>query len=269
MTLKAFYDKKEDIPEALVSEYVEKDGKWVLDAEGMVASEELSTMKTRLDEFRTNNVELAAKLKKFEGKKILSPEEQEEFARLIQQAHDIEDKKLIDAGKIDELLSNRTEKMRDDYENKLTSMQKTLDEATELSSTNAGRLSKVMISSEVSQLLSDQGLNPVKGAMEDIFARAGKVWKVNKEGSLTALNAKGDPMYGKGTEALTLVEWGQQLAKDAPYLFVDSKGSDGKGGAKPPVKGDDGILRIPKTNEELKSKHIDDIASGKAIVVDE
>ena len=54
MALKYSYEKKEDISQGLESHYVEKDGKWVLDAEGVVSQEEHDRTKTayqkRIDE---------------------------------------------------------------------------------------------------------------------------------------------------------------------------------------------------------------------------
>ena len=268
MTLKASYEKKEDIPEALKSEYVERDGKWVLDAEGMVASDELASVKTKIDEFRSNNIDLTAQLKKFEGRKVLTSEEVEEFERLVEQEQSIKDKKLISSGKIDELLVNRTEKLRSDYDAKIESLNTSLTESKEIGAGHEKRLSHVLVRSEVSKILSDQGISPVKGAMEDIYARAGLIWKVNKEGVLEAINAKGEPIYGGEAKALTMVEWSAQVVKDAPYLFDPNAGTGGKGSKDKKLTIADGIVRIPRSDERLKSAHIDDLATGKAVLVD-
>lgn len=268
MTLKAFFAKKKDIPEALKDEYVEKDGKWVLDAEGMVMSGEVGDLRAKIDEFRSNNLDLADKLKKFEGKKIFTPEEVEEFDRLVEQEQSIKDKKLIDSGKIEELLTNRTEKLRSDYDARIDSLEKSLTEAKDIGSKHERRLSKVLVRSEVSKVLSDQAISPVKGAMDDIFDRAGKIWKANPEGVLEAVNAKGEPIYGGEAKALTMVEWAVQVVKDAPFLFDASKGTDGKGNKGKDIKGDDGIIRISRSTERLTGEQIDDLASGKAVYVD-
>ena len=268
MTLRAFYEKESEIPEALKSEYIEKDGVWRLDADGMVQASEVTALRTRVDEFRQNNVELSEKLKKFDGKKVLSAEDQEEFDRLIQQQADIDDKKLIDAGKIDELLTSRTEKMRSDYDARIDSLTNSLTGAKKNESTAVGRLSKVLIRSEVAQLLSDQGIIPVQGAIDDIYTRAETVWRANEEGVLHAVNSKGEPVYGGEGKELTLGEWGQTLVKDAPFLFAPNKGAGGAGSGTKLPGSQDGILRISRTDEKMKSKHIADIASGKAIVVD-
>ena len=51
MALKFKYETKEEIPAEHAIHYVERDGAWVLDAEGVVD-------KAKLDEFRNNNIAL-------------------------------------------------------------------------------------------------------------------------------------------------------------------------------------------------------------------
>lgn len=61
----------EAIPEGMEQFYQEKDGKFVLAVEGLPQPEdktaEITTLKTKLDEFRNNNRELYTKLQKLEG----------------------------------------------------------------------------------------------------------------------------------------------------------------------------------------------------------
>ncbi len=91
MALRVSYAKKEDVPEALAALYVEKDGKWVLEVDGMVPSDDLAALKTKVDDFRTNNISLTEKLKAFDGKKVLTQEEVEEYQVLADQAQSIKD----------------------------------------------------------------------------------------------------------------------------------------------------------------------------------
>ncbi len=64
MALKFKFKSKDEIPAEHLNLYVERDGAFVLDAEGAVE-------KAKLDEFRTNNVNLQKQLtdlsKRFEG----------------------------------------------------------------------------------------------------------------------------------------------------------------------------------------------------------
>ncbi len=268
MGLRVSYAKKEDIPEALAALYVEKDGKWMLEVDGMVPSDDLAALKTKIDDFRANNITLTGKLKEFDGKKVLTQEEIEEYQVLAEQAQNLKDKKLIDSGKIDELLASRTEKMRSDFEKQLKSLGDSLTAAKDLGAVHAGRLSSVMVESEVGKILSKSGNRPISGAMSDIFSRAGSVWKVDDAGKLVALDAQGDTIYGAEANPLTLDEWLVQTVKDAPYLFETNSGSGGDGGKGGDNKGTDGIIRVPRSDEGMKGKYINELATGKAVMVD-
>jgi len=74
MALKFKFKSKDEIPAEVAAHYVERDGAWVLDADG-------AADKSKLDEFRANNVALLKQLeeqaKKFEG---IDPEEVRKLA---------------------------------------------------------------------------------------------------------------------------------------------------------------------------------------------
>ena len=64
MAVKFRFNSKDEVPAALAAYYVERDGAWVLDVDGVVD-------KSKLDEFRANNItlsnQLAEQKKRFEG----------------------------------------------------------------------------------------------------------------------------------------------------------------------------------------------------------
>lgn len=60
MALKARYDSLEDVPEDVRQYYVESDGAYELDVDGVVP-------KAKLDEFRDNNIRLKKELERMEG----------------------------------------------------------------------------------------------------------------------------------------------------------------------------------------------------------
>src|ERR1022692_661223 len=60
MALKYKYKTKDEIPVELQSLYVERDGAWILEAEGVVE-------KSKHEEFRANNIALTNQLKRFDG----------------------------------------------------------------------------------------------------------------------------------------------------------------------------------------------------------
>src|SRR5262245_24378914 len=74
MALKFKYKAKQEIPAEVASHYVERDGAWVLDADG-------AAEKSKVDEFRDKNVALLKQLedqaKRFEG---IDPEQVRKLA---------------------------------------------------------------------------------------------------------------------------------------------------------------------------------------------
>src|SRR4051812_26871123 len=104
MALKARVDSLDGVPEALHGMYAAQDGGgFVLQVEGMVPS-------AKLAEFRDNNTTLRRQVedltKKFDG---IDPDK---FRELSDKAAKERDKKLIDAGKVDELVAERVAAMK-------------------------------------------------------------------------------------------------------------------------------------------------------------
>ena len=63
MKLKAIYDKKEDIPEGFESAYVERNGKFELQVEGMKTSADVERIQTALDKERDDHKTAKRRLK--------------------------------------------------------------------------------------------------------------------------------------------------------------------------------------------------------------
>ena len=99
MALKFKFASKEQIPAEHAALYVERDGAFVLDAEGAVD-------KSRVDEFRTNNLALKKQLDdlaaKYEG---IDPDA---VKTLLADKARLEDEKLIKDGEVEKLVEKRT-----------------------------------------------------------------------------------------------------------------------------------------------------------------
>jgi hypothetical protein len=98
MALKFKYKAKEEIPAEHLGFYVERDGAFVLDAEGAVE-------KSRVDEFRNNNVTLKKQLdellKKYEG---VDPDE---ARKLLEQKQKLEEGQLLKEGDVEKIVLAR------------------------------------------------------------------------------------------------------------------------------------------------------------------
>ena len=98
MALKLRYKTKEEVPAEMQSIYVERDGEFALDVDGVVD-------KAKHDEFRAANVALKKELedqkKRFEG---IDPDEVRKLAEEKQQLEETQQLKL---GEVEKVLENR------------------------------------------------------------------------------------------------------------------------------------------------------------------
>lgn len=192
-------------------------GKFRLDVEGGAVA------KAKLDEFRTNNIDLIKKLEPF---KDLDPVVVQDALKTHQQ---YKDKKLIDNGKIEEVVENRVKEMKSSYETQLTA-EKTARQAAE------GTLSKVLIDNELSrEALSNGALDT---AVDDIVSRGRQVFKLNG-GKVLPYEGE-NVIYGDdGVTPLSVKQWLTKLSAKAPHLFKQSKGGGADAGNR---SGDSGAV---------------------------
>ena len=132
-----------------------------VDGEPVVYShEEFTNQKTKLDEFRSNNVKLMKDIQtlsdKFEGVDI------DNYKDLISKQEKLNNKKLIDAGKIDELLDEKTKSMREVHN-------KELSKTNEVNQSLQDQLAKLVIDNAVRDSATKAGV--VDTGMDDILLR--------------------------------------------------------------------------------------------------
>lgn len=208
MGLKYQIAKLEDVPENVRSLYKQEGTVYVLDAEDVVP-------KTRLDEFRTNNIQLQQQLDKL---KDVDPVK---YAELIKIQQQVEEGKLIQAGKLEEVVTLRVTNMKKDLETQLNGTK------TELSQANA-QLALLMIDNAVRQVAVQNGALPT--ALDDVVLRARTVYSMEK-GQAVPKDDKGQVIYGKdGQTPMTINDWLVNLKKSAPHLFAGSQGGGAGGG---------------------------------------
>jgi hypothetical protein len=214
MPLKYKYTNQQEIPAELQSFYVERDGAWLLDADGVVSQ-------TKLDEFRQNNITLTNQLKRFEG---IDPDAVRQLAADKQR---LEDEQRIKDGKFQEVLDARLKTARADWDKTHGVVVAERDALT-------GRLTAIQIDQAVVSEATKRGLRPT--ALTDITSRARQTFKL-VNGVPQAFDSDGQTArLGKdGTSPMTLAEWVDALVSDAPHLFEANAGSgaagSGSGGA--------------------------------------
>jgi hypothetical protein len=212
MALKFKYANKEQIPAEHAALYVERDGAWVLDAEGVAD-------KTKLDEFRNTNVTLLKERDelraRFEG---IDPDA---VRKLEGEKRKLEEAQQLKAGEIDKVVENRLKTAKTEWEKQLSAV------ASDRDALNA-RLVTIQIDQAVVNEATKRGLRPT--AMPDITARARNTFKL-VNGVPQTFEADGQTVrVGKdGMTPMNLAERIDTQVSDAPHLFEANAGGGAAG----------------------------------------
>ena len=175
--------------------------------------------KVKLDEFRANNVKLMKDMDtlsdKFEGLDL------DGYNDMLKQQQALKDKKLLDAGKIDELLEERTKAMREQHNKELEKIQGT-------NKTLNTQLETLVIDNAVRDSASKAGV--VDTGIDDVLLRSQAVFSL-KEGKAVPHDRDGNVIYGEGTsEPMSVNEWVKGQMEVAPHLFKSSQGGGSEHG---------------------------------------
>jgi hypothetical protein len=184
------------------------------------SEEEYGNLKTKLDEFRSNNVTLLKKQEDLETK--FNGIDLDSYNEMIQQARDLKDKKLIDEGKIDELLDERTKNMREEHNKALEKMGGEQSQLTK-------KLEHLLIDSAVRDSAIKAGV--IDTAIDDVVLRSQSIFAI-KEGKAIPNDSDGNIIFGSGnSDPMSVEEWVKGLTETAPHLFGASTGSGSKHGS--------------------------------------
>jgi hypothetical protein len=214
MALKFSYKMKDEVPSEQAGLYVERDGAWVLDVDGVVD-------KGKHDEFRDTNVALRKELE--EQKKRFEGIDPEEVRKLAEEKRKLEETQQLKLGEVEKVLENRLKTARADWEKQFASVTSERDALSV-------RLTAIQIDQGVITVATKKGLRPT--AMPDITARARSVFRL-VNGAPTAFEADGKTVRaGKdGITPMTLEEWVDAQVSDAPHLFESNAGGGAAGDA--------------------------------------
>jgi len=206
MPLKYKFATKQEIPAEHQSFYVERDGAWLLDADGVVSQ-------SKLDEFRQNNITLTNQLKRFEG---IDPDA---VRQLADDKRKLEEAAQIKAGEVDKVIEARLKAARADWDKSHGVVVAERDVLT-------GRLTAIQIDQAVVTEATKRGLRPT--AIPDITSRARQTFKL-VNGVPQAFDSDGQTARMGKDGPMTLAEWVDALVSDAPHLFEANAGSGAAG----------------------------------------
>lgn len=238
---------------------------YTLDMDGEDFGIEGFVPSTRLAEFRDQNTELQNQLKQFQGATMLTPEQVTEYTGLKARAKDLEDSKLIAAGKVEEVVGTRTETMRREHDAALTALRTENAALAGKAKKLGGELSGLKVKSAAIDALVKLG-KPRQSALSDIMNRARSVWNVDDDGKLKALNPEtGKPLFNGDGLDYTMDDWAKTVVTEAPHLFEDSNGGGAGGSSSLPAGGSAGGATISRV-DYAKGRNLEEVAAGKVRV---
>ena len=211
MSLKFKYPTKDQIPSDHQPFYTEREGAWVLDADGVIE-------KSRVDEFRQQNATLKQQLddlqKRFEG---IDPDH---VRTQLEEKRKLEEAQALKAGEFDKILENRMKALKGDFDKQLSLV------TSERDTLNA-KLSDIQIKQGVIVAATRRGLR--SSAIPDITARAKNTFRLvngvprafEPDGATVRLAANAEPM--------TIGQWIESQLTEAPHLFEPNAGSGATG----------------------------------------
>lgn len=196
---------------------------------------------------KTKNGELLGKLKE-QGEKLKSFDgiDPDAVRSILQRFSDDEEAQLIANGKIDEVLSKRTERMKSSFDKDL---QAARDEANRHASRTEKFASRVM-KGEVIGAATEAGVH--KFAMEDAMLAASRDFELDDEGNPVAKEGR----FGKDGKPLTLKEWFAEMKETRPHWFPANANGSGSGQSGSDVRaGTPRSQMTPKQKAAFISKH--------------
>lgn len=210
--LKKSYSSEAEIPEAQKAFYTEKDGKWVLQVEGMVDSD-------RLKEFRDKNIQLTEELRV--TKETFKDIPSDKVADFIAAKADADAGKTIKKEGFEEAVNQRVAAVK-------TASEKAIADAKAKADAAEATLQRHQVSIALRDAGNKFGLK--KGAESDLESRGHTVLKM-VDGKLIAHDAiSGQPLYNPEDASLMgLEKWVEGLTKSAPHLFDESRGAGAPG----------------------------------------
>ena len=261
MALKAILASLDEVDENLRTLYVETEDGFVLDLENIEQHPKATSLHNALKRKEGD-------AKKFKSERDKLKQDLEDLADIdpaaaraaLEKVQEFEDKQLMDAGKVDELVEQKVERMRSQFE----SQSKQKDEliaALEADKTSlSGQLNEIVVNQAVIQEATAHGVRP--GAIDDIVNRAKMIFQA-QEGTPIALDSDGNEIMGADARTpMSVSEWVQDLAKgNGEHLFQPNSGSGANGSGGKPTK--DGVTLI---NPDQKGDFLEELAAGTAEV---
>lgn len=219
MSLKLIVDSLDSVPDGARDLYKEVDGKFRLDVDGY---EDPAGLKSALQAEREN---AKAATRQANAWKALG-KTPEEIQALLQRLETDEDTRLLADGKVDEVISKRTERMKADFDKNLSTAHAERDQHA----ARAKAFEAKVLDNAVLAAATKAGLH--QHAIDDALFRGRAMFRLNENGDAVALDDGGNVLLGKdGKTPFTPAEWLEDMKEKAPHWFpAPASGGGAQGG---------------------------------------
>jgi len=198
-------DSIDGVHEEVAKLYTESDGKFILTGvEGV-------SPKSKVDEFRTTNIDLNNKLKSFEG---LDPVKYKSMDTEIKELRIRLDKTDLSEEQIEKIVAGRVEQMSNDFKEKESNYSTTIK-------TQSEKINVLVLDGSTKEAAIEHGI--AESAIADVTSRVRNTFSINEQGKAIGKDSEGNVLYdATGQKEMTINEWVKGLVKTAPHLFKES-----------------------------------------------
>jgi hypothetical protein len=164
-------------------------------------------------------LEVTEKLKNYDG--IDAPKAKQVLAMLESD----EDLRLFQSGQKDAVIQKHTERMRADYESKLSEKDKAIQAEALSKEAYKGKVLEAQILQAAAGLLH-------KSAIDDALLHGKTIFSLDAKGNAVKLDAEGKPELGKDAKtAFSPKEWLESMREQNPHCFPQSSSGGGSPGS--------------------------------------
>lgn len=191
--------------------------------------------KSRIKEFRENNINLNEQLKTatkdLERYKDIDPEQYKKLLEIKQRIESDEEARMIAEGKLEEVLERRTEALRADLGTRAEKAEERAQKFEEDARRYRQQVNEFRIGQAFQTSLEKSKHQIQKGAHKDVMNRIHAIFRMDDKDTIRAYEPDGKtPKYGKDGKEMTFDEAIEDLVQEAPFLFVGSRGGGAEGG---------------------------------------
>ena len=190
-----------------------------------------SGLKKKNDEILGEKKSLQSSVKEFQERFAgFDGVDPEHVKALIHRMNNDEETKLIAEGKIDEVISRRTDAQAKDFQSRLDALAAKNTELEEAVSGRDNKIKTLVINGNVQKAAAELGVVPT--ALDDVVQRAATVFQLDDDSNAVARDKNGVVKMGKnGKDPMSVAEWLDTMRESAPHWYPGSSGGGATGGA--------------------------------------